>query len=143
MLCLYPPFCPLPPILSPRSQCRRTRAFPSCWFLSFVASGKKHVGTKGRSTLGTTGASQLVTTTTAHTNTPTPPLRPVSDFECHVWWTLYRSDTGKPRYGLHKYGSAMTDETDVRRVAGGVCEAKCNGDGSRDRARPCVGVCVC
>jgi len=37
----------------------------------------------------------------------------------------------------------MTDGTDVRRVTGGVWEAKCGDDGLRDRARPCATVCVC
>jgi len=39
-------------------------AFPSRWFLSFIASGKKYAATKGRSTLRTAEASLLVTTTT-------------------------------------------------------------------------------
>ena len=37
----------------------------------------------------------------------------------------------------------MTYGTDVRPVTGGVCEAKCDDDGLRDRSRCCAGVCVC
>jgi len=37
----------------------------------------------------------------------------------------------------------MTYGTDVRRVTGGVLEAKFGGDGLRDRARPCATPCVC
>jgi len=35
----------------------------------------------------------------------------------------------------------VTDGTDVRLMTDGVCDAKCDGEGLRDRAGLCAAVC--